>query len=236
MKKQFVFISVALVILLTACSHAPAKPAGSSGTQSQIDASSSSSDMMGSSSSAKAASSVASVSAIAVKVHESSDTKVIKLYNEAAKYYQNKDYTSAVKDCDAAIAIDPLCYEALNIKGAALYYATGDPQQGLPLINRCIQLNPNYQYGYFDKALIYKGKKDWDTSIGLFNKVIQLAPDNAWAYYGISTIYADRNMVPQSLQYLKKAIEVDPSVKETARVQSHYDRMRSNKDFEALVK
>ena len=171
-----------------------------------------------------------------VKVHESSDPRVIKLYVAASNFYTKHDYTSAVRKCDAAIAIDPLCYEAINIKGAAQYYATGDPQQGLPLINRCIALNPYYQYGYFNKALIYKGEKNWPVSIGLFNKVISLNPKNAWAYYGISTIYADRNMVPQSLAYLKKAIAIDPSVKATARVQDHYDRMRSNKDFQKIVK
>jgi Putative Zn-dependent protease, contains TPR repeats len=171
-----------------------------------------------------------------VKVHESSDPRVIKLYTAASNFYTKDDYTSAVRDCDAALALDPLCYEAINIKGAAQYYATGDPQQGLPLINRCIALNPYYQYGYFNKALIYKGEKNWPVSIGLFNKVISLNPKNAWAYYGISTIYADRNMVSQSLAYLKKAIAIDPSVKATARVQNHYDRMRSNKAFQALVK
>ena len=234
MKKPVALILAVSVILLTACSQTPAKSGSGSDTVSKsseaIKVASSSS--VGSSS----VSSSSSLSSTLSTVHESSDPEVVKLYTAASKYYTSKDYTNAVKKCDAAIAIDPLCYEAINIKGAAQYYATGDPQQGLPLINKCIELNPKYQYGYFNKALIYKGEKNWDMSISLFNKVIEIAPDNAWAYYGISTIYADRNMVDKSLLYLKKAIEVDTSVKETAKVQSHYDRMRSNKDFQALVK
>jgi tetratricopeptide (TPR) repeat protein len=229
LKKLAAFLTVALVILLSGCSQAPQKSGGSSSAEAvKITSSAPAQASTPAVSSSKTTSSKA--------VHESADPKVIKDYTEASEYYTKKDYTSAVEKCDAALAIDPECYEALNIKGASKYYASGDPQQGLPLINKCIELNPNYQYGYFNKALIYKGKKDWDTSIGLFNKVIELAPDNAWAYYGISTIYADRNMVSESLQYLKKAIEVDPSVKETAKVQSHYDRMRNNEEFKALVK
>lgn len=234
MKKPVALILAASVILLTACSQTPAKSNSSSDTVSKSTAAI---KVASSSSIVSASVSVSpSVSSSSPTVHESSDPEVVRLYTAAAKYYTDKDYTNAVKKCDAALTIDPLCYQAINIKGAAQYYATGDPQQGLPLINKCIQLNPGYQYGYFNKALIYKGEKNWDMSISLFNKVIEIAPDNAWAYYGISTIYADRNMVDKSLSYLKKAIEVDPSVKETAKVQSHYDRMRSNKDFQALVK
>jgi tetratricopeptide (TPR) repeat protein len=233
LKKTAPLILAASIALLAACSQTPAKSASRSEAAAGNAPSSSAASSGGAPSAASSSKAASSASAA---VHESSDPEVVRLYTEASKYYTSKDYTNAVKKCDAALSIDPLCYEAINIKGAARYYATGDPQQGLPLINKCIELNPGYQYGYFNKALIYKGEKNWDMSIGLFNKVIELAPDNAWAYYGISTIYADRNMVDLSLQYLKKAIEVDPSVKETAKVQSHYDRMRSNKDFQALVK
>jgi len=230
LKKSIAFILAVSAVLLTACSHTPAKTVGGSKA---VSSSSAASDNTLPSSAASV--SPASASAASAAVHESDDPEVIRLYTEASKCYTDKDYTDAVTKCDAALAIDPLCYEAMNIKGAAKYYATGDPEEGLPLINKCIELNPGYQYGYFNKALIYKGKKDWDTSISLFNKVIEIAPDNAWAYYGISTIYADRDMVDKSLEYLKKAIDIDSSVKETAKEQSHYDRMRNNKDFKALV-
>lgn len=227
MRKTMAFLTAAAILLLTACSAGK-----TSSTESSRPAQSSAASSVSSSVSSAASSSASSSSS---KVHESTDPRVIKLYTEASKCYTNKDYTSAVRKCDEALAIDPLCYEALNIKGAAKYYATGDPDEGLPLINKCIEINPNYQYAYFNKALIYKGEKDWDTSISLFNKVIELAPDNAWAYYGISTIYADRDMVDESLEYLKKAIDIDPSIKETAKEQSHYDRMRNNKEFQTLV-
>lgn len=236
MKKPVAFFMAVSFIMLTACSQAPVNKKDSSAVSASSGVSSAAKNMSSTASSSVKSTSSANKKTAKVKVHESTNKNVIRLYNEAAKYYQKKDYTSVVTDCDKALAIDPLCYEALNLKGAAQYYASGDPQQGLPYINKCIQINPYYQYGYFDKALIYKGEKNWDVSISLFNKVIELAPGNAWAYYGISTIYADRNMVSLSLKYLKKAIEVDPSVKETARVQDHYDRMRSNKAFQALVK
>lgn len=233
-KAAAALIMAASIAVLSACSRQASSPSATSASQSS--APSSASQSTSSSVSSAPASSAPASSAASAKVHESSDPRVIKLYTEASNLYTKDDYTDAVSDCDAALAIDPLCYEAWDIKGAALYYATGDPQKGLPYIDKCIELAPDYQFGYFNKALIYKGEKDWDTSIALFNKVIQLAPNYAWAYYGISTIYADRNMVPQSLDYLKKAIAADPSVKATARVQNHYDRMRSNKEFQALVK
>jgi tetratricopeptide (TPR) repeat protein len=230
-KRSLVYIFAASLIICTACSSKPTQKAASSSAPVSSSESASSSSISSSSNAPDSSSAPAKA-----KVHESKDPKVIKLYTEASNYYTKKDYTSAVEKCDEALKIDPECYEAINIKGAAQYYATGDPQQGLPLLNKCIELNPNYEYAYFNKALIYKGEKDWDTSISLFNKVIELDPKNAWAYYGISTIYADRDMVKDSLEYLKKAIDIDPSIKQTAKEQSHYDRMRNNADFKALVK
>lgn len=224
----FLTATTAAMIFLTACSGASAKGSSSAAEQPV--------QRKTASTKAKTVFSTPVPTNPKVKVHESTNPKVIRLYTEASNFYTKSDYTSAVRDCDAAIALDPLCYEAINIKGAAQYYATGDPSQGLPFINRCIALNPYYQYGYFNKALVYKGEKNWPVSIGLFKKVIELNPKNGWAYYGISTIYADRNMVPQSLAWLKQAVTIDPTIKATARVQNHYDRMRSNKDFQALVK
>jgi tetratricopeptide (TPR) repeat protein len=222
----------ALFVTVAACSGEPSSPVASKGNVPPAVSSAATSTPSASSSSASSLSSSSSVKT----VHESTDPQVINLYTQASQYFTDDNYTEAVNCCDKALTIDPLCYEAMDIKGVSQYYATGDPQQGFPLIEQSLKINPNYQYGYFNEALIYKGEKNWDKSIGLFNKVIQIAPDNAWAYYGISTIYADRNMVPQSLDYLKKAIDIDPSVKATARVQNHYDRMRSNPDFQALVK
>jgi tetratricopeptide (TPR) repeat protein len=229
-------IIAALLLTLVACSSEPSKPASSMGNVSSAASSALTSTPAVSSSVVSSVASASSSVSATVTVHESSDPQVIKLYTQASQYFTDDNYTAAVSDCDAALKIDPLCYEAMDIKGVSQYYATGDPEQGFPLIEQSLKINPNYQYGYFNEALIYKGEKNWDKSIGLFDKVIQIAPDNAWAYYGISTIYADRNMVPQSLDYLKQAIDIDPSVKATARVQNHYDRMRSNPNFQALVK
>lgn len=225
-----ILIVAALAVSLCSCSKKTSKPSSSNSASAQRSSSQVSSNT------SAAASSSAKLTSSAAKVHESSNPRVVLFYTKAAKYYTDKDYTSTVNACDEALKIDPLCYEAMNIKGAAQYYATGDPQQGFPLLEKCLSINPNYEYAYFNEALIYKGEKKWDKSIALFNKVIELAPDYAWSYYGISTIYADRNMVPQSLEWLKKAIQKDPSVKATARVQDHYIHMRSNPDFQALVK
>jgi tetratricopeptide (TPR) repeat protein len=62
-----------------------------------------------------------------------------------------------------------------------------------------------------------------------------LDPNNAWSYYGISTIYADTNQVDLSIEYLKKAIALNPACKTEAKTEYHYDRMRDNPQFMALV-
>lgn len=159
------------------------------------------------------------------------------LYVQAYQFYAAKQYDKAVTVCDQALAKDANCFWAYNIKGTAIYYANGNSvaDSCLALIDKSLAINPDYSYGYFNKALIYKGLKQNDTSIALFQKVIALKPDDSWSYYGISTIYADENQTDPSIEYLKKAIALNPDCKTEAKTEYHYDRMRDNAQFKALV-
>lgn len=234
MKKYALYFSILVVfsVVLFSCGQKSLNKMMTSSAASKSGSQAKSSVTSASSSSSDNASGAASSSS----VHESSDPKVKEYYTAAIANYVQKNYTQAINFSEKALALDPQCYEALNVKGIARYYSSGNPDDGLPYINQSLAINPNYQYAYFCKAMIYKGKKDWDTSISLFQKSIELKPDDPWSYYGISTIYADRNMIKESLDYLKIAIQKDPSVKETAKTQNHYIKMRSNPEFQALVK
>lgn len=224
-KAAALFTAAAAVLSLTACS-------GGGGASSKTSSAGAASPSGKTASSAVSAASSASSATSSLPAPESDP-----LYAQAYAYYAAKQYDNAIAVCDKALAANASCYWAYNVKGASIYYANGNSvaDSCLALIDKAIAIAPDYSYAYFNKALIYKGLKQNDESIALFEKVISLKPDDSWSYYGISTIYADENDVDNSLEYLKKAIALNDDCRTEAKTEYHYDRMRSDPRFVALV-
>lgn len=175
-----------------------------------------------------------SAAASSAPAQSPANAKAMQLVSQSFSYYSKQEYAQAEKLAEEALQADPNCYQAVNMKGISLCYL-GYLDKGRPLVEQSIQMNPNYAYGYFNLAMTYKFDKQYQKSIDNFHKSLALNPNDAWGYYGISTVYADMGQVQNSLDYLKKAIDLNPAVKDSARVQHHYDNMRNNPDFQKLV-
>lgn len=156
-------------------------------------------------------------------------------YEQGLKIYYEYRYDEAIKYFDKSIKADPNCYKALNGKGIALCFK-GIYVEGMELIEKALKIKPDFAYANFNMAMAYKLQKDYDNALIWFNKALSFDPADTWSYYGISTIYADRNNAEKSLDYLKRAIALDPAVKDVAKEQSHFDRMRNDPQFMELVK
>lgn len=228
-KGWLVLLGIPLCLLLAGCQSSTDCRAKVSSAVSSHAKSASSSSPVSSASSSSASSAVPS--------SYFSSPQTASLCAQAQGAYMNDSYAKAMSLADQAIALDVNCFQAYNIKGAAYYFANGNSvaDKAMALIDKSLAINPNYDYGYFNKALIYKGLKEYDQSISNFQKNIAITPTAAWAYYGIATIYADTKQTEPALSYLQKAIALDSSVKQTAKQQSHWDNLRDNATFQSLV-
>ncbi len=158
-----------------------------------------------------------------------------KFFASGRKHYEQYDYRAAVADYDRAIAADPANHKIYTAKGIALCFE-GDYQGGMALIRKTLDMRPDYVPARYDMAMAYKLQDDLDNSLLWFEKTLQGDPSSTWSYYGIATIHADRGNPQESLKYLKKAVALDQSVKEVARRQDHFARMRALPEFQALVR
>lgn len=163
------------------------------------------------------------------------------LFEKGLSAYQQFQYDQAISLYDQALAKDKANYKALSGKGIALAMRGNgvnqkDVRQGISLIRQALELAPDYVPSFYDLALALKIDKQYDESITWFQKVIDNEPDNTWSYYGIATIYGDQGNAEKAVLYLKKAAAIDKeNVKEAARSQSHFDRIRSTRAFQDFM-
>ena len=163
------------------------------------------------------------------------------LFEKGLSAYQQFQYDQAISLYDQALAKDKANYKALSGKGIALAMRGNgvnqkDVRQGISLIRQALELAPDYVPSFYDLALAQKIDKQYDESITWFQKVIDNEPDNTWSYYGIATIYGDQGNAEKAVLYLKKAAAIDKeNVKEAARSQSHFDRIRSARAFQDFM-
>src|SRR5665648_641978 len=99
-----------------------------------------------------------------------SDSKALLLYTQGLGLYYQRQFPEALELFDRALAIDPLCYEALNAKGATLAFQ-GKYEQGLALIQQALVLNPSFVYGNFNLGLANELAGRWDPAIAAYQRL-----------------------------------------------------------------
>ena len=138
-----------------------------------------------------------------------------------------------------AIQADSQAYSNKGVTLAMRGNSTGsknDVSQGIELIEKALKIAPKDVASFYNLALAYKIDGQYDKALTYFKNVIAADPGNTWSYYGIATIYGDLGKADQALPYLKQAIDLGgEDVRQAARTQSHFDKIRNNKQFQQIV-
>lgn len=165
---------------------------------------------------------------------ESPNINLEKLYEDAYNDFHSKKYAEAIKISDDIIKNDGNFYKAYNIKGIALSFS-GNYNEGMKNIEKSLSLKPDFGYGRFNKALSYELYEHYDEAINWYNKALEVEK-YIWSYYGLASIYGRRGDVDNTIKYLKIAIDMDPSVKSTAKEEKDFDNVKYNEKFQNLLK
>ncbi len=155
------------------------------------------------------------------------------LYNEAYGLFFLHEYDNAISKAGALISEFPSNAMGYNIRGIAKSY-NGDYDGGIKDIDTALNIDKNYGYARFNKALTYELYENMDAALEWYNKALEVE-DYVWSYYGIASIYGRRGDVANTMTYLNKAIKIDLGVKEVAKKEHDFDPVKNSEEFKMAI-
>lgn len=155
------------------------------------------------------------------------------LYNEAYKLFFSKEYEASIAKADELINEFSNSSIGYNIRGIAKAY-NGNYDGGMKDIDKSLEINENYGYARFNKALTYELYGNLDDALEWYNKALE-GEEYVWSYYGIASIYGRRGDVSNTMTYLNKVIQIDEKVKDVAKTEHDFDLVRNSKEFQNAV-
>ena len=101
--------------------------------------------------------------------------------------YTGRD-ADAVREYQAALALDPISVEAL--RGLAdVYQRSGKPKEAESVYRRAIQLRPSDWLTHTMMGVFYFGQSRYAEAEGPFQRVTELTPDNYLAWYNLGALH-----------------------------------------------
>jgi tetratricopeptide (TPR) repeat protein len=165
--------------------------------------------------------------------------KIEAKYQEGYEAFFSKKYRDAINAEDEVIKEDDKFYKAYNIKGIAQCYASyansAGYEEGMKNIDKALELKPDYGYARFNKALALELFGHYNDALVWYDKALEVE-NYEWSYYGKASIYGKEGDAANSVKNLKLAIDINPSVKEAAKIEQDFDNVRNSKEFQSLIK
>ena len=144
-----------------------------------------------------------------------------------------KKYEKAIETEREVLKEDPNFYKAYAIEGIALAY-NGDFEKGMQQIDKALELKPDYGYARFNKALANELYHHYDEAIKWYEKALEVE-EFEWSYYGIASVYGRKGDVNNTVKYLKLAININQSIKDVAKDEEDFDKVRDSVEFKQLI-
>lgn len=155
------------------------------------------------------------------------------LYSQAYELFFSHEYKNSINKADILISEFPDNAMGYNIRGIAKAY-NGDFNGGMKDIDAALNLDGNYGYARFNKALAYELYGNMELALEWYNKALEVE-EYVWTYYGIASIYGRRGDVENTILYLNKAITIDPEVKNAAKEEHDFDPVKNSEEFKSAV-
>lgn len=116
----------------------------------------------------------------------------------------------ALRDANAALAIDQQCAEAYRLRGW-VYLVKGEAMPAITALNRAIELKPDDSNFLTTRAACWIGRKEPDKAIDDYTAAIKVSPQDAQHWGNRSYAWWMKKDLPKALADLNEAIRLEPT-------------------------
>jgi tetratricopeptide (TPR) repeat protein len=152
----------------------------------------------------------------------------------ALGYLELKMYDEAVREADAALALQPDNARAIALKSAALWQANR-LSEAEPFVAKLAELNPRESSLWINLAYIRRRTRSLDAAVETLQRAFDANPRDALAHFNMACYRAVQNRPLEAIELLKNAIHLDPKLKALARSEPDLDPLRSLPEFQRLL-
>ncbi|MBN2619616.1 tetratricopeptide repeat protein [candidate division WOR-3 bacterium] len=127
-------------------------------------------------------------------------------------FYDNKEFTKAIKDFDRTIALNPLYVKAYYNRANA-YDALQDYDRAIADYSLTISLDPNYSKAYNNRGLVYSRQGRSELALADFTRALMINPLYTVAYNNRGLTYGRIGDYDRAIEDFTKAVRIDPTYK-----------------------
>jgi tetratricopeptide (TPR) repeat protein len=132
-----------------------------------------------------------------------------RLNNLGVAYMNQQLFEKALKEFEAATALDPKQQSAQINRGIALLNLQR-VDEAKRILEEAIKRDPKDPHAWYNLALLYKNASDTQAAADAFRHVTEIDPNDAEAWYFLGSVYAQAKQYPQAIGAFQHALKLNP--------------------------
>lgn len=153
------------------------------------------------------------------------DMDLEQLEMEGRKLIKGKEYRSALRLYQRAIAMRPQDTGILDILGF-LCYMTGDYENAREYCERSLEIKPENAYALKGLGLCLVEMNRSEEGIALIREAIQIDPEDPDVHYDLAVVYMKTKQYEKARELLRRVLAIDPNrSREVNRALARLDRL-----------
>ncbi len=131
------------------------------------------------------------------------------LINRAKLEIDNKNYDSAIENCNRALDLDEIFVEAYFHIGLA-YHKKKKYDAAIENFQKAVNFNEKHINSWNSMGLAYEAKEDYDNSLIKFKKAVEVDSGFSDGWYNLGNVYKLRKEFDNAITNYIKATELNP--------------------------
>ena len=143
-------------------------------------------------------------------------------------------YQEALFAHNQALEIEPSDDEAWNNRGSALFNLDRQ-EEAIASYEQALEIQPNKDSAWCNRGFALASLGKLDEAISSYIEAIRIRPNHHAAQYKLSCAYAQQRSLEPALANLAHAINLEAKYLEMAKVDSDFDHIRDQSQFQILL-